>query len=113
MPSGTSYKTPSQNDDVYHPNPLRLLPEERVMAPHQGHQNDASAPVSRALLVAHQPHPADASLHAAVSPALTALALYTTLPCAREVPNLHMHQKATADHISIHIQCTGISNSQT
>jgi hypothetical protein len=43
--------TPSQNDGVYHPNLLRLPPEEHVMAPHQGHQIGASSPVSQALQV--------------------------------------------------------------
>jgi hypothetical protein len=70
---------------------LRLPPVEHVMAPHQGHQSGASAPVSRPLLVAQQPRPVDASLHAEVSP-LAALAVYTAPPRAREVPNLHMHQ---------------------
>jgi hypothetical protein len=50
--------TPSQNDGVYHPHLLRLPSEEHVMAPHQGHQIGASSPVSRALLVPLQPHPA-------------------------------------------------------
>jgi hypothetical protein len=84
--------TPSQNDGVYHPNLLRLPPEEHVMAPHQGHQIGASSPVSRALLVPPQPHPVAASLHVEVSPALAEPTLYTTPPHAREVPNLHMHQ---------------------
>jgi hypothetical protein len=61
------------------------------MAPHQGHQSDASVSVSQPLLVAQQPRLVDASLHAEVSP-LTALAVYTAPPRAREVPNLHMHQ---------------------
>jgi hypothetical protein len=68
-------ETPSQTDGLYHHHLLWLPPEEHEMAPHQGHQSGASAPVSRALLVPQQPHPSDASLHAVVSPALAALAL--------------------------------------
>jgi hypothetical protein len=82
----------SQNGGISPLSLLRLQPVEHVMAPHQGHQNGASAPVSRPLLVAQQPRPVDASLHAEVSP-LAALAVYTAPPRAREVPNLHMHQK--------------------
>jgi hypothetical protein len=85
-------EAPSQTDGLNHHHLLRLPPEEHEMAPHQGHQSGASTPVSRALLVPQQPHPSDASLHAAVSPALAALALGTHPPHAREVPNLHMHQ---------------------
>ena len=62
------------------------------MAPHQGHPSGASAPVSRPLLVPQQPHPSDAALYAAVSPALAALAPGTHPPHAREVPHLHKHQ---------------------
>jgi hypothetical protein len=60
---------PSRTDGLDHHH-LWLLPEEHDMAPHQGHQNGASALVSRALVVPQQPHPSAASLHAAVSPAL-------------------------------------------
>jgi hypothetical protein len=56
MPSGTSRNTVSKRRSISS-NPLRLPPEEHVMAPHQGHQIGASSPVSRALLVAPQPHP--------------------------------------------------------
>jgi hypothetical protein len=65
---------PSQTDGLDHHH-LRLPPEEHEMAPHQGHQNGASALVSRALLVPQQPRPSAASLHAAVSPALAARVL--------------------------------------
>jgi hypothetical protein len=41
---------PSGSDGLY-PHPLRLPPEEHVMAPHQGHQSGASAPVSQVLLL--------------------------------------------------------------
>jgi hypothetical protein len=100
-------ETPSQNDEIYHPTPLRLLPEEHVMAPHQGHQNGASSPVSRALLVPPQPHLAVASRHVEVTP-LAAPAVYITPPHAREVPNMHMHQKNKQQMISvsIHQTCT-------
>jgi len=75
------------------------------MAPHQGHQSGASASVSRHLLVAQQPLPMDASLHAEVSP-LAALAVYTAPPRAREVPNLHMHQTSN----NIWYQCLYIKH---
>jgi hypothetical protein len=81
-----------QNDGVSPLALLRLPPAEHVMAPHQGHQSGASVPVSRPLLVAQQPRPMDTSIHMEVSP-LAALAVYTAPPRAREVPNLHMHQK--------------------
>jgi hypothetical protein len=83
--------TPSQDDDVYHQNRLRLPLEERVMALHRDHQTDASSLPSRDLLVILQPHPADASLHVEVSPALAESTLSATPPRAREVPHLHMH----------------------
>jgi hypothetical protein len=85
-------ETPSQIDGVCHPSPLQQLPPEgHEMAPHQGHQIGASSLVSLHRQVAPQPRPVDASLPAEVSP-LAALAVYITLPRAREVPNLHMHQ---------------------
>jgi hypothetical protein len=71
---------------------LRLPSVEHVMAPHQGHQSGASAPVSQPLLVTQHPRLADASHHAEVSP-LATLVVYTAPPRAREVPNLYMHQK--------------------
>jgi hypothetical protein len=86
--------TPSQDDGVYHPHLLRLLPEEHLMAPHQGHHTGASSPVSQALQVTQRPHLVAASLHVEVSPALAKPVLYTTPPRTRKVPNLHIH-KAT------------------
>jgi hypothetical protein len=82
----------SPDDGVYHQNHLWPLPEERVMAPHQVHQIGASSPVSWALLVPSGPHPADISLHMAVSPTLAKSVLSGTPPHAREVPNMHMHK---------------------
>jgi hypothetical protein len=73
------------------------------MALHRDRRTGASSLPSRALLVAPWPHPADASRHAAVSPALVEPALSATPPCAREVPHLHMQQTTTADRISIYI----------
>jgi hypothetical protein len=90
---------PPQSDGLC-PHPLRLPPEEHVMAPHQDHPNGASEPVSQPLLVLQQPHPSAASPHAAVSPA--ALAPGTPPPPAREVPHLHMHQQATNNKISVY-----------
>jgi hypothetical protein len=66
---------PSQIDGLDPHHLLWLSPEEHAMAPHWGHPSGASAPVSRALLVLQQPHPSDATLHAAVSPSLAARAL--------------------------------------
>jgi hypothetical protein len=54
--------TPSPDDSVCHQNPLRLPPEERVMAPHLGHRTDASSLPSQAQLVAPRHPPTDASL---------------------------------------------------
>jgi hypothetical protein len=73
------------------------------MALHQGHRTGASSLPSRALLGAPRPHLADASLHAAVSPALAEPTLSATPPRAREVPHLHMHQTTNNDRISIYI----------
>jgi hypothetical protein len=86
--------TPSPDDGVYHPNPLRLQPEEHVTTLHQDRRIDVSSLPSRARQVTQRPHPIAASLHVEVSPALAEPTLYTTPPRAREVPNLHMH-KAT------------------
>ena len=61
------------------------------MAPHQGHQLDASSPVSQDLQVTSQPHPVRISLHVEVSP-LAAQAACTTPPRTHEVPNMHMHK---------------------
>ena len=83
-----------QNGGVSPPALLQLPPTAHVMAPHQGHQSGASAPVSRPLLDTQQPRPVDASLHVEVSP-LAALAAYTAPPRAREAPNLHIHQTTT------------------
>ena len=73
------------------------------MAPHQGHQNGASALVSRALLVPQQPHPSAASLHAAVSPTLAALAPGTHPPHAHKEPHLHKHQTSNKQMLSVSI----------
>jgi hypothetical protein len=73
------------------------------MAPHQGHRTGASSLPSRALLVAPRPHPADVSLHAAVSPALAEPTLSASPPRAHEVPHLHMQKTTTTDSISIYI----------
>jgi hypothetical protein len=87
--------TPSPDDGVCHQNQLRPPPEERVMAPHQGHRTGASSLPSRALLVTPRPHPTDVSLHVAISPALDEPALSASPPRAREVPHLHMHKTTT------------------
>jgi hypothetical protein len=84
--------TLSPNDGVYHQNQLQPPPKERVMAPHQGHQNGASSLPSRALLVAPRPHPTDVSLHVVVSPALAKPTLFVSPPRTRKVPHLHMHK---------------------
>jgi hypothetical protein len=91
------------------------------MAPHQGHPSGASAPVSQALLILQQPHPSDAALHAAVSPALAALALGTPPPLAHEVPNMHMHQTNNnrwyqclyIKHMNRYIKVTNINHKNT
>jgi hypothetical protein len=80
--------TPSPDDEVCHQSPLRPPPEERVMAPHQGHRTDASSLPSRALLVTPWHHPADVSLHATVSPALD-----------EPTCSLHLHLAPTRCHI--------------
>jgi hypothetical protein len=76
------------------------------MAPHQGHPSGASAPVSQALLVLQQPHPSDAALHAALSPALAALAPGTHPPHAHEEPHLHKHQTSNKQMLSVSIHQT-------
>jgi hypothetical protein len=70
--------TSSQNGGVYHPNLLRLPPEEHGMAPHLGHQIGASSPISQALLVPPQPHLVAAFLHAEVSLAVAASSVHPT-----------------------------------
>jgi hypothetical protein len=95
--------TPSPADGVCHHNPLRPLPEERVMAPHQGHQTNASSLPSRAQQVTPRHPPTNVSLPAVVSPALDEPVLSASPPRAREVPHLHMHKTTTTDSISIYI----------
>jgi hypothetical protein len=73
------------------------------MAPHQGHQTDASSLPSLAQLVTPRHPPADVSLHAVVSPALDEPTLSASPPRAREVPHLHMQKTTTTDSINIYI----------
>jgi hypothetical protein len=84
--------TPSPDDDVCHQNLLRPLPEERAMAPHRGHQTDASSLPSRAQLIAPRHPPIDVSLSVVISLALDELVLSASPPCTREVPHLYMHK---------------------
>jgi hypothetical protein len=81
---------PSPDDGIYHQNPLRPSPEERVMALHQGHQTGASSLPSLAQLVTPRHPPSDVSLPTEISPAPDEPTLYATLPRAREVPHMHI-----------------------
>jgi hypothetical protein len=95
--------TPSPDDGVYHQSPLRLPPEEHVMAPHQGHRTGTASLPSRALLVDPQHPPTATSLPAVIPPALAELVLAASPPHAREVPHLHMQKTTTTDSINIYI----------
>jgi hypothetical protein len=86
---------PSRTDGL-HPHPLRLLPAEHAMAPHQGHHSGASAPVSQVLLL-QQPHPSDASHPALVCPAQATPVPGPCLPLAHEVLHLHNTKQTTSN----------------
>jgi hypothetical protein len=94
---------PSPDDGICHYNPLRLLPEERVMALHQGHHTNASLLPASAPLVTLRHPPANASLPVVVSLALDEPMLSASLPHTREVPHLYMQKTTTKDSISIYI----------
>jgi hypothetical protein len=105
MPSGTSRKTVSNRRTRSSSSALAAV-GGACDGPAPGSSSDASAPVSRALLILQQPHPSDAALHAMVSPALAVLALGTPPPPAHEVPHLHMHQTSKQKMVSVSIHQT-------
>jgi hypothetical protein len=82
-------------DDVCPQSLLWNLPEEHVMAQHQGHQTGVSLLLSQDQLVSPQCPHADVSLRPTALPATVSLAsdettLSATPPHAREVPHLHI-----------------------